>query len=115
MSADDDLALVLLTAPDADVAAELGRRLVEESLAACATILPGVTSIYRWEGEVRSEGEAQVLLKTRRALVAALFRRAGELHPYQVPELLAVPAEASAAYGGWVREMTAPPSGGPGA
>jgi periplasmic divalent cation tolerance protein len=115
MPAHDPLALVLVTAPDAAVAAALGRTLVEESLAACATVIPGVTSIYRWAGAVQVEAEAQVLLKTRRALVPELFRRAAELHPYDVPELLAVPAEASAAYEGWVREMTAAPLGGQGA
>jgi periplasmic divalent cation tolerance protein len=113
MHADDALALVLVTAPDAEVAADLGRALVEESLAACATILPAVTSIYRWQGVMHTEPEAQLLLKTRRALLPALFRRAAELHPYEVPELLALPAEASPAYGEWVREMTASPSGGP--
>jgi len=111
---DGELALVLMTAPDAAVAAELGTALVREGLAACATVIPGVTSIYRWQGELHVEGEAQVLLKTRREQVEALFRRAAELHPYEVPELLAVPAEASAAYAGWVREMTGARSG-PGA
>jgi periplasmic divalent cation tolerance protein len=115
MTTHDPLALVLVTAPDPAVAAALGRTLVEESLAACATVVPGATSIYRWAGEVRMEAEAQVLLKTRRALLPELFRRAAELHPYDVPELLAVPAEASSAYAGWVREMTAAPPAGEGA
>lgn len=110
----DELALVLMTAPDAAVAAEVGTALVREGLAACATVVPGVTSIYRWQGELHTEGEAQVLLKTRRALVEALFRRVAELHPYEVPELVAVPAEASPAYAGWVREMTGAQAG-PGA
>jgi periplasmic divalent cation tolerance protein len=111
----DALTLVLMTAPDPEVAERLARALVEEALAACATVLPGVSSIYRWQGEVRTDAEAQVLLKTRRALVPELFRRAAELHPYEVPELLAVPAEASVKYGAWVREMTVPPVGGRGA
>jgi periplasmic divalent cation tolerance protein len=102
----DELALVLMTAPDAAVAAELGTTLVREGLAACATVVPAVTSIYRWQGELHTDAEAQLLLKTRRGLVEALFRRAAELHPYEVPELVALPAEASPAYAGWVREMT---------
>jgi periplasmic divalent cation tolerance protein len=113
LPAEDPLALVLMTAPDAAVAARLGEALVAESLAACATIVPSVTSIYRWQGAVHTDAEAQVLLKTQHARVPALLRRAAELHPYDVPELLALPVEASAAYGAWVREMTAPPAGEP--
>lgn len=109
----DALALVLMTAPDAGSALSMGRTLVEESLAACATVIPGVTSIYRWQGEVVTGSEVQVLLKTRRALVPALFQRAAQLHPYEVPELLAVPADAASAYGGWVRQATTPATGGP--
>lgn len=109
MDASEPIALVLMTAPDPAVAGQVGRALVEEGLAACATVIPSVTSIYRWEGEVQVEPEAQVLLKTRRALVAELVRRAGELHPYEVPELIALDAEASTAYGRWVQEVTTPP------
>ena len=100
--------MVLVTAPDAAAAAALGRALVEERLAACATVAPGITSIYRWQGEVRAEPEAQLLLKTRRGVLPALFSRAAELHPYDVPELLALPALASKAYADWVREVTSP-------
>ncbi|HEX8363577.1 MAG TPA: divalent-cation tolerance protein CutA [Longimicrobium sp.] len=105
-----DLALVFMTAPDAAAAERVGRALVEERLAACATVIPGVTSVYRWEGEVRAEAEVQLLLKTRRGLVDRLFRRAAELHPYKVPELLAAPlAGVSEAYRRWVLDETGQP------
>ena len=105
-----DLALVFMTAPDAEVAERVGRALVRERLAACATVIPGVTSVYRWEGEVRADAEVQVLLKTRGALVDRLFRRAAELHPYEVPELVAAPlAGVSEPYRRWVLDETGQP------
>ena len=110
--AGDALVVVLMTAPDAAVAAEIGRALVHERLAACATVVPGVTSIYRWGDALHTDAEAQVLLKTRRALLPARFTRATQLHPYEVPELVALPADATQAYGEWVRGVTSPPSGG---
>lgn len=100
--------VVLVTAPSAERAAELARALVEERLAACGNVLPGLRSIYRWEGKVQEEGEALLLLKTTRARFEALRARVLALHPYEVPEVLALPVEAgSAAYLAWVAESTA--------
>ena len=87
---------VLTTAPDASVAESLARRLVEERLAACANILPGVTSVFWWDGAVQAEGEVLVLLKSTEAAYPALRDRLLELHPYDVPELLRLPVA-----GGW--------------
>jgi periplasmic divalent cation tolerance protein len=102
-----DVAVVLCTAPDAAAAEALGRALVEERLAACASLVPGVTSLYRWDGVVRSDAEVLILMKTRRTLVPALFLRAAELHPYDVPELVSLPADAVAdAYARWVAAET---------
>lgn len=99
--------LVLTTLPSADEGRALVRRLVEDRIAACGTVLPGATSIYWWKGEVAEATEAQVLLKTRRDrwddLQAAI--RAG--HPYEVPELLAIPVTAGLpAYLQWLKEAT---------
>jgi len=108
-----ELALVLMTAPDADTGERIGRALVQERLAACASVVPGVLSVYRWEGEVRAEGEVQVLLKTRLSLVERLFGRAAELHPYQVPELIATPLTGVAEpYRKWVLDETEHQQGG---
>jgi periplasmic divalent cation tolerance protein len=86
---------------------------VQERLAACASVVPGVLSVYRWEGEVRADGEVQVLLKTRRALVERLFGRAAELHPYEVPELIATPLTGVAEpYRKWVLDETEHQQGG---
>jgi periplasmic divalent cation tolerance protein len=85
--------VVLVTAPSADSAAEIARALVEEGLAACGNVIPGIRSIYRWEGEIHDDAEAMLVLKTERRLVPALKARLQELHPYQVPELLVLPVE----------------------
>lgn len=105
-----DALVVLVTAPSADKAAELARALVEERLAACGNVVPGLRSIYRWEGRVQEDAEALLLLKTTRARFEALRERVLALHPYQVPEVLALPVEAgSAAYLAWIAGATAGP------
>jgi len=104
---------VWMTAPDPATAERIGRALVEERLAACATAIPGVRSVYRWEGAVQAGEEVQVVLKTRRALLGTLFARAAELHPYEVPELVATPfVGVAGAYRSWVLDETGPPGGG---
>jgi periplasmic divalent cation tolerance protein len=95
--------VVLVTAPSAEKAAELARALVEERLAACGNVVPGLRSIYRWEGKVQDEPEALLILKTTRGRFEALRERVLALHPYQVPEVIALSVEAgSAAYLGWI-------------
>lgn len=95
--------LVLTTLPNSDAAVALARSVVEERLAACANILPAVRSIYQWEGKVQDENEVLVLLKTRQPLFEPLKLRILELHPYEVPEVLALPVEQGhAAYLEWI-------------
>ncbi len=102
-----DALVVLVTAPTAEQATELARALVEERLAACGNVLPGVRSVYRWEGSVREDAEALLVLKTSRARFEALRDRVLALHPYQVPEVLALPVEAGgAAYLAWLAAET---------
>ncbi len=99
--------MVLVTAPSAEVAASIARTLVEERLAACGNVLPEVRSIYRWEGQLHEDAEALLVLKTTRARLDALRDRVLALHPYDVPEVLALPVEAgSAAYLGWLVDET---------
>ena len=94
---------VLMTAPEVAVAEEVVRRLLDDRLIACGTVLPGAVSLYRWEGEVHRDEEALVVLKTLRRLVPGMLERAGELHPYDVPELLVQPVVAGRAdYLEWV-------------
>ena len=97
----------MTTVRDPETGERLVRQLVEERLVACGNLLGGMTSIYRWAGEVTREGELLVLLKARRAGVEQVFARVAELHPYEVPELVALPViEVSDAYGRWVRQET---------
>ncbi|CAN5688591.1 MAG: divalent-cation tolerance protein CutA [Gemmatimonadetes bacterium] len=99
----DDLTVVITTVPDAAAGERLARQLVEERLIACANLIPGLTSVYRWEGAVQTEAELLMLMKTPAAGVERLFARAAELHPYEVPELLALPvATGLEAYCRWV-------------
>jgi periplasmic divalent cation tolerance protein len=97
---------IVLTTLGADAdAAPLARALVEERLAACVSILPGLTSVYRWQGQVEQEREQQILIKTTPDRLAALEVRLRELHPYEVPELLVLEVErGGAAYLAWVHE-----------
>jgi periplasmic divalent cation tolerance protein len=102
------IVVVFVTCPNPRAAERIGRTLVEEHLAACANILQGLTSIYRWEGKVCRDPEVLVLLKTRRSCFPALARRVRELHPYSVPEIVALPvALGSPAYLAWVAASTA--------
>ena len=104
-----DVVVVLVTAPSAETAADLARTLVEEGLAACGNVVPGLRSIYRWEGKVHDDAEALLLLKTERRLLEALKARLPALHPYQVPELLALPVEGGLApYLEWIAASVRP-------
>jgi periplasmic divalent cation tolerance protein len=101
-----DAAIVLTTlGADAD-AAGLARTLVEEHLAACVNVLPPMTSVYRWTGQIEQDHEQQLIIKTTAVRVAALEARLRALHPYELPEFLVLDAAASAAYAAWLREST---------
>jgi periplasmic divalent cation tolerance protein len=88
---DTEVVEVVVTGPDAGWLAGYTRTLVEERLAACGHQLAAIRSVYRWEGEVHDDAEARVALHTRRSLVPALTARTRELHPYDVPCVLALP------------------------
>jgi len=100
----ESVAVVYVTAPDADVAERIARALVGERLAACVNLVPGVRSVFRWEGELEEASEVLLVAKTATERVDALAQRVRELHPYDLPETLAVPASGgSDAYLAWVR------------
>jgi periplasmic divalent cation tolerance protein len=102
-----DALLVLVTVPDPDTGARIGRTLVEERLAACVNVLSGLRSLYTWEGKVCDETEALCIVKTRRSLFGRLRERMTALHPYQVPEIIGFElAEGNAAYLRWILEAT---------
>jgi len=87
--------IVLTTTANPEEAARLGRVLVEERLAACATLIPAVQSIYRWQSEIESATETLLLLKTGPEQLPALEARLHELHSYQTPEFLVLGVEAA--------------------
>ena len=96
-------AVVLTTWPADRDASALARTLVVERLAACVNVLPEVASTYEWQGELCTDRERQLIIKTTRDRVPALARRLHELHPYEVPEFLVLPvAAASASYLAWL-------------
>ncbi|MBU8977685.1 MULTISPECIES: divalent-cation tolerance protein CutA [unclassified Lysobacter] len=99
--------LVLSTCPDAQTADALATALVEARLAACVNVLPGVRSTYRWQGAVERGEEVLLLIKTTADREAALVERLNALHPYELPEALAVEAVGGlTAYLDWVAEQT---------
>jgi periplasmic divalent cation tolerance protein len=100
-----------VTAPNAEKAAALARALVDERLCACVNIVPGVRSVYRYEDKIWDEPEVLCVMKTRPALFERVCARIVELHPYEVPEILAFNvADGSPAYLAWLLESTTPPT-----
>ena len=104
---DTEVVEVVVTGPDAGWLAGYTRTLVEERLAACGHQLAAIRSVYRWEGEVHDDAEARVALHTRRSLVPALTARTRELHPYDVPCVIALPlVGGNPGYLRWIADET---------
>lgn len=105
----DAILLCLCSCPDATRAEQLAGALVGERLAACINIVPGLRSVFRWQGSVQRESEVLLLIKTTRSRYPALQARLPQLHPYELPELLAVESVFGLpAYLQWVVESTRP-------
>ena len=101
--------VVLTTLPADGDAGAFARRLIEERLAACVNVLPAMESFYRWEGAVEEGTERQVIIKTLRARVPALWERVCDTHPYDVPEFVVLPViDGNAAYLAWISDSTTP-------
>jgi periplasmic divalent cation tolerance protein len=100
--------LVITTFPDAPTGRLIGTALVEEKLAACVNLLPKVESFFFWKGEKQKSTEVLALLKTSEQAYPKLEARLNELHPYDVPEVIAIPVvRGLEAYVKWVEERTA--------
>lgn len=98
-----DAVLVLTTVPSPEVGERIARALVDARLAACVNVLPAMTSVYRWKGEVQQEAEHQLLVKTVRGRLPALQELLAQLHPYDLPEFLVVAvADGDPAYLTWL-------------
>ena len=102
-----DEIVVLITAASDSEAAKIAQALVEEHLAACANIVPGVRSLFFWDGKTQDERETLLICKSRSALMSKIIQRVRSLHSYSVPEIIALPIIAgSPDYLEWVRETT---------
>jgi len=100
---ESEACVVLIGVPDLASAARIGRALVEERLAAAANLVPGVRSIYRWQGVVHDAPEVMLVAKTQAARVEALAARVRALHPYELPGVVALPVVAGdPAYLDWI-------------
>lgn len=104
--------VVFVTTGSEDEAARIAKKLVGEKLAACVNILPGVRSIFQWQGKVCEENETLMIIKTHDRRFKELERTVKEEHSYDVPEIIALPILAgSKEYLGWIREETGSASG----
>jgi periplasmic divalent cation tolerance protein len=107
-----DAIVVLVTVPNEETANALGEALVGEQLAACVNVLPGMRSIYRWKGAIERDQELLCVIKTTRSGFEALRARVVALHPYEVPEVVALPIEAvHAPYLAWLAGAVTAPGG----
>lgn len=103
----DERLIVLTTMPDREGAISLAKRLVEQGLAACVNIGAEVTSIYRWEGELQQGNETTLTIKSSRRRYAELERQIARNHPYELPEIVAVPITAGLEdYLAWIDTCT---------
>ncbi len=99
--------LVLTTCPDQSTADDLAAHLVNHRLAACVNVIPGMRSYYKWRGEVCNDAEFVLLIKTRTERYPRLEKTIVERHPYELPEVIALPIESGlAGYLGWIDEQT---------
>lgn len=110
------LRVVLCTFPDAESARQIGTSLVEKQLAACVNLIPGVESIYRWQGQIESAPEVLAVFKTTAAAFPAFAAALAALHPYEIPEIVALePSSVADSYLDWcmrsVTEATPPRPG----
>ncbi|HBP54049.1 MAG TPA: divalent-cation tolerance protein CutA [Synechococcus sp. UBA8638] len=103
----ETMRLVLTTCADQASADQLARRLLEQRLAACVSLLP-VTSYYHWQGELQQEREVQMLIKTSPEQLPGLLEALTRHHSYEVPELVVLEASAAGSYGVWLRDAVAP-------
>jgi periplasmic divalent cation tolerance protein len=102
-----EFALVLVTTGSQEEGEHMAQALVDSRLAACVNIIPGLRSVYRWEGKICDEGEFLLLIKTRMALFQRVEGKIKELHSYEVPEIVAIPiTRGSATYLNWLKEST---------
>ena len=102
-----DFRVCMVTVPDRDTALKIADDLVRSRLCACANLLPGVESVYAWQGQIETSAEVLMLIKTQQSCITALDARIRELHPYSVYEFVVLPVLAgNLNYLNWIKEAT---------
>ncbi|GBF36162.1 MAG TPA: divalent-cation tolerance protein CutA [Methanothermococcus okinawensis] len=97
--------IVFITVPNLEVGEKIGNTLVEEKLAACVNIIPEIKSVYFWKGNVENDNEHLLIIKTRKDKFKSLEKKIKEIHPYEVPEIVAIPIVlGSTDYLNWIDE-----------
>ena len=106
---DEEVVICLTTFPDSEKARQIGTVWVESQLAACLNLLPGVESIYRWEGKTERSTEVLAIVKTTRGRLPELEASLHELHPYELPECIVLePRQVESRYAAWISEQCDP-------
>ena len=106
MSAANDIQIVFCTVPDSDTGHRIAAQLVEYGLAACVNLIPGIESVYRWKGQLEKTSEILLMIKSRSADYTQVEAAISALHPYELPEIIAVPlSNGLPGYLDWVRTV----------
>lgn len=99
--------LVLVTCPDIEIATKISKEIVSKKLAACSNIIPGLTSIYEWQGKLETSSEVLLLLKTQKSCVEELEKEIIKLHPYDTPEFIVLDTKyVNEKYLAWIKSNT---------
>lgn len=106
MGTANDIQIVFCTVPDTDTGHRIAAQLVEYGLAACVNLIPGIESVYRWKGQLEQESEVLLMIKSRSADYTDVEATISALHPYELPEIIAVPLNNGLPeYLDWVRSI----------
>ncbi|MGQ9617798.1 MAG: divalent-cation tolerance protein CutA [Candidatus Aminicenantia bacterium] len=107
MSEKSEFILVITTIPDAEKGEEIAKKLVEERVSACVTVIPAYASFYWWEEKIERQQEFILFIKTKSSLYEKLENMILSLHPYTLPEIIAIPiVEGSKSYLNWLKKET---------
>ena len=99
--------VVLVSVPSMEIGEKISQSILQKKLAACVSIIPGVNSAYRWQGEIETDSEFLLFIKSRASLLDLIITEVSNHHPYDVPEIIALPIlSGSQAYLNWIEEST---------
>ena len=106
-----EITVIVSTTPDAQTAEKIAKVLLKKRLCACVNIVPGIRSLFHWEGKIESQTECMLFIKTRKTLFSKVSRAIKAHHPYTVPEVISLPvAQAQSDFLAWLVKETSSPS-----